>query len=326
MYHEAEQDRPDASRSDARPRRRRRGLSLRALMLLVLAAGGWIGWICYRARVQRAAVDAIERKEFGEVIFDWQWDSAAAFRRTDSPEPGWLTKQLGLGFFEEAMQVLVAGGADDSTMFHIGHLTYLEYLYLWNSNVTDSGAAQIRKLRRLRTLIFQSAPAITAKGVANVNGLNRLEFLWLPRQADDACLAAIRDVPALTALLLPNARVTDAGAEHLRRLTTLTELNLDETGITDNGLKFVAQLSRLQHLSLRNTRITDTGLAAVGRLTRLESLALDDTAVTDAGLSRLAGLTKCQEISVGGTNVTPAGIAAMKAKCPWIAVVQMASP
>jgi hypothetical protein len=41
------------------------------LMLLVLMVGGSLGWICYRARVQRKAVAAIEAAG-GDLIFDWQ--------------------------------------------------------------------------------------------------------------------------------------------------------------------------------------------------------------------------------------------------------------
>jgi hypothetical protein len=291
------------------------------LMLLVLAVGGGLGWICHQARVQREAVAAIEAAG-GEVVFDWQWDSVNACVRNDTPEPGWLTRQLGPGFFEEPVAVIVHDGSDDSMMLHIARLPYIEFLYLYNSNVTDVGAVQIRKVRRLRNLYFNSTPALTAKGVANLNGLNRLDFLWLPRQADDAYLVAIKDVPALTGLVLPKTLVTDAGMSHLRKLTTLTYLNLDETGIADDGLRFVAQLSGLQRLDLRNTRITDVGLASVATLSRLQFVALDNTAVTDAGLLSLAALKRCQVIDVRGTRVTPAGIATMKAKCPWMTITQ----
>jgi hypothetical protein len=59
-------DQPDPSdQADTAPalpskRRKRFGLSLRLLMLLVLLLGGGMGWLAYRARVRREAVAAIE--------------------------------------------------------------------------------------------------------------------------------------------------------------------------------------------------------------------------------------------------------------------------
>ncbi len=41
--------------------RARSRLSVRALMVLVLVCGGWLGWVVHRARVQKDAVAAIER-------------------------------------------------------------------------------------------------------------------------------------------------------------------------------------------------------------------------------------------------------------------------
>jgi hypothetical protein len=61
----------DPGASTPRRRRRVRGLSIRMLMLVVLVVGGWLGWICYRARVQREAVAAIVQAE-GRVYYDWQ--------------------------------------------------------------------------------------------------------------------------------------------------------------------------------------------------------------------------------------------------------------
>ena len=54
-------------------RRLRTGLSLRVLMALVLATGGGLGWVVYRARVQRAAVAAIVAAG-GSVRYSWDFD------------------------------------------------------------------------------------------------------------------------------------------------------------------------------------------------------------------------------------------------------------
>lgn len=52
-----------------RPKRRAVRLSVPALMALVLLIGGGIGWVAYRARVQKDAVASIH-KAGGNVLVD----------------------------------------------------------------------------------------------------------------------------------------------------------------------------------------------------------------------------------------------------------------
>jgi internalin A len=294
-------------------------MSLRALMLLIAVVAGWLGWICYRARVQREAVAAIEVAG-GGFAFDWYWDSAERGLRDDTAEPSWLRRQLGPGFFEEVAFVRIADKADDALMLHVGRLDQLEWLAIEGGNVTDAGLVHIRNLRRLRCVALQHAPEVTAQGMANLSGLTRLEMLYLPIQAEDSYLASIEGLHALDELDLRATRVTDAGLAHLTGLNALTHLNLDETGISDEGLKYLVQLSGLKQLDLMGTRITDAELAIVANLINLESLDLAETAVTDAGLLHLAILKRCKTIDVMGTRVTAEGVAAMQAKCPWMTV------
>jgi hypothetical protein len=290
-------------------------------MLLIVVVAGWLGWICHRARVQREAVAAIERAG-GRLSFDWEGDSLRLSLRAGMPEPGWLRRQLGPGFFEEVAYVSIRENADDALMRQVGRLHQLQWLSIEGGNVTDAGLVHIRKLHRLRFVGLNHAPHVTAQGMANLSGLTRLEALWLPTQADDAYLASIEALHALLELDLQGTRVTDAGMVHLAALRALTHLNLDDTEITDEGMKYLGQLSGLKQLDLAGTRVTDVGMDAIGTLINLESLSLDETQVSDAGLLHLAALKRCQSIDVTGTKVTSAGIAAMKAKCPWMIIVR----
>jgi hypothetical protein len=62
------------SQPDPVPPRWRRylRLSVRGLIVLVLAIGAGLGWIVHEAHVQRDAVAAI-RKAGGSVTYDWAW-------------------------------------------------------------------------------------------------------------------------------------------------------------------------------------------------------------------------------------------------------------
>lgn len=62
------------STADGRPRhdaRRRLQYSLRTILLVTTALAVWLGWLTYRAQVQREAVRQIEAMS-GTVQYDWQ--------------------------------------------------------------------------------------------------------------------------------------------------------------------------------------------------------------------------------------------------------------
>jgi hypothetical protein len=64
----------------------RLGLSLRVLMALVLLIGGGLGWVTYRANVQRDAVAAI-RAAGGVVHYEWEVKDQSL--TTPVPVPPW---------------------------------------------------------------------------------------------------------------------------------------------------------------------------------------------------------------------------------------------
>src|SRR4051812_9204702 len=89
----------------ARPARRRFRLSVRVLMLLVLALGGGLGWIAHRARVQREAVEVI-RRAGGSVGYNRPWSSGATpISQPKPPGPPWLRRLLGPDYFDTATSV-----------------------------------------------------------------------------------------------------------------------------------------------------------------------------------------------------------------------------
>ena len=53
-------------------------MSLRSLLLVVFVIAGWLGWMVHRARVQHAAVAAIQ-KTGGRVWYDWEHRGRARF-------------------------------------------------------------------------------------------------------------------------------------------------------------------------------------------------------------------------------------------------------
>jgi hypothetical protein len=82
----------------SRPRRRFLRFSMRGMMVLVLAIGGWLGWIVRSARIQREAVAAIE-KAGGEVHFPWEWKNGTVVPGGKPWAPERLVNLLGVDYF-----------------------------------------------------------------------------------------------------------------------------------------------------------------------------------------------------------------------------------
>jgi hypothetical protein len=181
------------------------------LMLVVLVVGGWLGWIAHEARVQREAVAAIMAAG-GKVHYDWAWTEDWDWTKDwDIPgKPGWLRRQLGPGFFEEVMAVWVFE-ADDSLMDHIGRLHHLQWLGIYQRNVTDSELASIAGLADLRSLTLGNS-RITDAGLASIAGLPNLQRLYIEySQITDAGLVRLSGLKHCRRVYIRGRKVTPAG-------------------------------------------------------------------------------------------------------------------
>jgi len=316
------------------PRRRPRGPSLRTLMALVLVLGGGLGYLAYRARVQRLAVAAIEAAG-GKVDYDWQWADGVFDPRNPRPRrPKWLVDGLGADYFDTVVAVHLGGPgikADDPLMAQVGRLSHLGLLALnGNPAVTDAGLAHLRGLARLRDLDLDST-GVRGPGLAHLTGMTRLESLDLSRcTVADADLAHLAGLKSLKVLSLDGRGITDAGLAHLAGLTKLERLRIWEGPVTAGGLAHLRGLVRLESLALNGTKVAsleplrhldldslnllstpidDDGLAPVAAFRSLGLLDLSDTRVGDAGLAHLAGLSSLDSLDLAGSRVTDAGLA-----------------
>jgi hypothetical protein len=161
--------------------RRRLGLSVRGLMVLVLILGGVPGWILYRARVQREAVAAI-RRAGGSVGYDSDWSNptapAGSASRRSPWSPKWLVDRLGTDLLLNAVSVHVPQGASDSELVHAGCLTRLESLVVHPSTVTDAGLVHLRELTSL-SILSLAGTRVSDAGLAHLKGLTKLKTLLI---------------------------------------------------------------------------------------------------------------------------------------------------
>ena len=208
---------------------RRFTLSLRALILLVLVLGAWLGWFVRNAHIQHDAVAAIHRAG-GSVVYDIEWRNGGPspydrpwtpMRLLDGKLWGtkWLIDHLGIDYFGSVVSVDLIPSrwnspdrADDSMLALVGQLGALDSLRLTGTAVTDAGLLHLKDMTGLRDLQLGQT-RITDAGLAHLEGLI-----------------------GLRSLLLFDTPITDAGVEHLKKLPQLVLLDVTGTKITDDGV------------------------------------------------------------------------------------------
>jgi hypothetical protein len=134
-------------------RRRRLRFSVSGLMALVLILGRGLGWILYRARVQREAVAVIKRVG-GQFAYNWRWSNAMPiFPR---PKGGWpesVRRTFDPDVLNTVTYVRLNGSeCDDEALRAACRFLWLQALTVINTSVTDAGAEELWRLKILRTL------------------------------------------------------------------------------------------------------------------------------------------------------------------------------
>ncbi|HPC96453.1 MAG TPA: hypothetical protein PLU87_16010 [Sedimentisphaerales bacterium] len=182
----------------------------------------------------------------------------------------------------------------------------------WSTGGTKPGDAcmtYVAHLTGLRVLDL-SQTNITGAGMKWIAGLQNLRRLTAPNRMDDAGLAHIAGLPALTGLYLQESRVTNAGLRHLAGLQSLEELALGAGRITNDGLAHLAKLPRLHYLLLQGDGFSDAGFVHLKNVPNLHILHCGHLPqTTDAGLAHLSALSQVQDLSFHWSqNITNEGI------------------
>ena len=311
----------------AKPAKRRRlKLSLRALMVLVLIVGGGLGWVAYRARVQREAVAIIERHN-GSVGYNTSWSLRGPWPPPQDPlVPDWLRRSLGPHYFDTATSVHFSGGGlprpksgGDEAMRAACRLPELEQLWFIKTDATDAGAERLGDLAHLKSLDLRLNHAMTAlavKDLGRLTELRELKLATLPLRDED--MGFLRSITRLESLMVAGRESTlrDAWLEHVAGLNSLEYLQLYDMAITAEGLRHLRGLANLQVLTLHAANVDR--LDALGPLTRLGSLGLYGNPIDDDDLAPVQSLPKLYSLDLRKTGITDRG-AAMLTTLPSLA-------
>jgi hypothetical protein len=192
-------------------------LSLRAMIIVVLLIGAWLGWIARNARIQREAVRAIKWAG-GDVLYDFRWKGGHLIPAGKPFGPKWLVGLLGVDHFCAVTWVsFVRSPCSDDELKQIGRLKHLETLILFGSQMTDDGLENLEGLAELRLLELHSA-RVTDAGIARLRCLANLEHLDIAGcDVSDRGLESLSGMTSLRSIGIRRTRITGSGFERLRR-------------------------------------------------------------------------------------------------------------
>jgi Leucine-rich repeat (LRR) protein len=277
-----------------------------AVLVISVAMGIYVN----RVRQQQASIAAIKRLG-GWAYYDYEVKENGQYDpQGESWVPAWIRKRLPDDYFHPVVQVNMVYNDDrgnrldnaqmtDEVLFHLDGLPRLEMLLLHGRQASDDGLAHVGRLTNLRKLYIWNSTSVTDAGVAHLAGCRNLESLHLSEsQLGDEGLRVLSELPRLKGLSLQGNRCTDAGLAHVGQMPQLTSLWIgcmdeERSKITGSGLTHLGKLTQLEELDLQNTGVGDEELAPLAALKGLKSLLLSGTAVKD--LSRLqAALPNCK--------------------------------
>jgi Leucine-rich repeat (LRR) protein len=283
---------------------------LRTLLLAVLVISVGMGIYVKRVKKQQESISAVKRLG-GWAYYDYEVKEDGQYDpQGESWVPAWLRKRLADDYFHPVVQVNMVYNDDtgkrldnlkttDEVLSHLDGLPRLEMLLLHGTQASDKGLVHVGKLTNLRRLLMWDAHDVTDAGVAHLAGCRKLEYLHLSEsQIGDESARVFSQLPRLKGLSLQGNNLTDEGLVHLGEMTQLTDLwigCMDErrSKLTDDGLAHLANLTELDTLEVQRSQVTNDGLSHLTGLKKLRWLILDSTQVTDASALQ-AALPQCK--------------------------------
>jgi len=270
--------------------------SLRSLLMGVTLFSVWCGYELHRADRQKKAILALggygALYQFPTYSPRWFWrEWRPATERNLLAEPDWLDKlqdqQRDLLYNVDTMTIT-------GLRFPRSHRTDKAY---WRTRWTDTDSehlACLTSLTGLKVLIQADDHALAAMAP-----LRQLQQLELADASDvtERGLASLGELPSLSGLSIPQARLSAAG---LRQLPPLYFLDLNHCQFERGALAGLKDKSTLTEIDLSDTNLTDADLEHLHALHELEAIWLaGSTGVSSEGIQKLKdALPNCNVESV----------------------------
>lgn len=199
---------------------------------------------------------------------DWQMTAAEVARRNVPGLHVSRATDVDLSYLASLnhLTYLAVSDSDDVTdtgLEPVVNLKNLQMLVLSNcDNITDSGLQHLEDLERIQ-MLFLNCTRFTGGGLVHVKNLKDLRVLWADCNNTRPDLEHVKDLEELQALILIEARTTDASLEHLKTLKNLEHLALESANITDAGLKHLESLKNLKMLYFDSAQCTEAAVESL---------------------------------------------------------------
>ena len=302
-------------------------------MLLVLVAGGGLGWFTLQwqreARRQwviatiQASGSWVHFDGIGICRIDWFGGGVWSGGGFDPPQRPLTADQIdALGSCERLAELaMVSSVMTDEGLAQLSHDKLLQRLYCFKPRITDGGVKHLANLRSLKKLELLGVPELTDATLAHLAGLTGLEEINLSgAKVTGSGLVHLAGLAELKALTIPNSALDDAGLANLGRLTGLRALYLGGGTYTDTGLASLLNLNGLTELGLGSAGYTDVGLARLASLKQLEILNIVGPQVTDAWLDRIAAMQSLRNVTIRGARVSDEAIERLHRSLPELCI------
>lgn len=250
-----------------------------------------------------------------------------------------LSANAKTGKFESAdlSQIVVT----DTLAHELGSIDSLTQLVLRQSQMSEEGWKQLRRLVKLQHLDLRECPIddaslsllttsmrglrsvrlsgkagncqVTDAGMEFLANLEQLKVLGLDGvKIGQKTLERLSSSKVLSELYLSNTLVDDSSLATLTALTELKKLRLAQTDISASGLNSLFGLS-LEELDVSEcSKVDDSAASVIGNLTSLKRLNLWSTTVGDAGVASLSQLTRLQWLNLDNSKITDAALPNLK--------------
>lgn len=272
----------------SKPRKYR--YSLRFLMLFVLAAAVWLGWRVERARTQKEAIEAVKRHG-GWVHFDYEFSYGKIVAGGKPRWPDWLVNAIGEEYFREIRQVSLVyddtGGnrldnpnvqSCEEVLANLARLPGLRKLLLKETQATDEGLRHIGRMTELEELYMWDAADVTDAGIAHLNRLDRLKMIHVSdAKLTNASLIFLSRLPAMRELSLQGNHFTDAGLAGMGGQGRIERLyvGLGQSRFSDAGLASLASFDKLKSLDLQGSDVSIQALRQLARSSKLKQIFMN---------------------------------------------------
>ena len=179
----------------------------------------------------------------------------------------------------------------DGQIPDLSRLTSLQYLYLWDNQLSGAiptwlgGLTNLKELYLNRNLLSGAIPA-------TLNSLTSLTHLYLNLNQLSGTIPNLSSLTRLQQLALSGNQLSEAIPTWLGGLTSLTHLYLNQNQLSGT-IPNLSSLTRLQQLALSRNQLSGT-IPNLSSLTRLQQLALNQNQLsgTIPDLSSLVNLTR----------------------------------